>query len=337
MIKGAILFSPGPFGGAEKLILESMREIELPILIIRESRNPKPAEKFIEKIKEKYIPYRVFESTKRYDKKLIQELNHYIQTKDLKFIHSHGLKANFINSYLNIKKIATQHGQTSHTLKMKIMEFIENRALKKMDKTILVSEIMFNNYSEPNKVLLENFIPVLPKFEHIKRDSRPIKLIFAGRLSNEKGIQFLINSLPTELDLELHIFGNGELESYVQTKVNDKVIFHSFSDNIIEEFLKCDLLIIPSKREGLPLVALEACAIGIPVFATKVGGLPKLLGSEHLLFDYGNKEEFQQKLSYIINNYSAIHQDFQEIKKMTRENYSKEKWCKNLIDIYKSL
>ena len=337
MNKGAILFSPGPFGGAEKLILDSVKDLQIPIIIIKELRNPKSARVFVDMLKEQDIEPIIIDSRKRYDKELILNLNKIIQDKNIHFIHSHGLKANFINASLNVKRIATQHGQTSHSLKMKLMELIENKSLKKMNQVIYVSEAMYKDSSLKNKILIENFIPELGNINNSIKMHKPFKIVYAGRLSKEKGIEFLLSSIDTSMNIELNIYGNGELKEYVTQNTNEKVLYHGFSTNIKETLLEANLLIIPSQREGLPMIALEACALGLPTLSTRVGGLPKLLENDKYLMEFENANELNEKIKHIINQYDEVLNQFQLIQDRTLENYSKKKWLDKVLKLYKSL
>lgn len=337
MSRGALLFSPGPFGGAEKLILDSILGLQLEVLIIQEARNPEPSSFFIKELEKKSIKYRLFNSTKRYDQELIHQLNQHIHKENLQFVHSHGLKANFINSFLKTRRIATQHGQTSHSLKMKLMEVIENYRLKKMHKLILVSEAMYKATKHPNKILIENFIPTSSgKLLDYNRET-PFKIIYAGRLSPEKGIEFLLENIAIPKNVELHLYGEGVLSDYVKSKTCSNIIFHGFSSNIQDKLVDKQLLIIPSQTEGLPMIALEAISLGLPILATKVGGLPKLLEEEIFLMNYNNAKELNDKIKYIIDNYHDVQSKTHKISSIVNQKYSKEKWLSSVKSLYESV
>jgi glycosyltransferase involved in cell wall biosynthesis len=57
--------------------------------------------------------------------------------------------------------------------------------------------------------------------------------------------------------------------------IGDRVIFLGYRDDVAELLASCDLLVLPSLYEGLPLSVLEAMAAGKPVVATSVGGTPE--------------------------------------------------------------
>ena len=116
-----------------------------------------------------------------------------------------------------------------------------------------------------------------------------VKTLFcAARLSPEKGISFLIHALKGLVDkgyvLELRLAGNGPSREQLETLANElgvsnNVKFLGFlnEDEIIEELQSADLFVLPSFIEGLPVSAMEAMAIGVPVIATNIAGTSELV------------------------------------------------------------
>jgi glycosyltransferase involved in cell wall biosynthesis len=78
------------------------------------------------------------------------------------------------------------------------------------------------------------------------------------------------------------IIGNGPLEEDLkklafEIGVRDRISFKGFVNPAMEEIRKLDALIMPSDHEGLPMTLLEVAALGIPVVAHNVGGIPEVL------------------------------------------------------------
>jgi colanic acid/amylovoran biosynthesis glycosyltransferase len=121
-----------------------------------------------------------------------------------------------------------------------------------------------------------------PPKEQIKR------LFSAARLSPEKGLTFAIEALKLLLDkgydLELRLAGGGPSKAQLQALtsqlgVADRVHFLGFltEDEVISELQTSDLFILPSFVEGVPVSAMEAMAIGVPVIATNIAGTSELI------------------------------------------------------------
>ena len=104
------------------------------------------------------------------------------------------------------------------------------------------------------------------------------KVMFMGRLSGEKGLEFLINCFNRQPDLsiELHLYGDGPLRNKIEAKSKkqkNRVIFHGRYEPHEIDYGEYDVLVIPSLFEGLPYVFLEALHAGIPVIFSRVGGM----------------------------------------------------------------
>jgi len=98
-----------------------------------------------------------------------------------------------------------------------------------------------------------------------------------ARLDRQKGLRYLIEAAAHVPDAIFAIAGEGpdraELESLAKsTGVADRVRFLGFRSDVPDLLAACDLFVLPSLFEGLPLSVVEAMAAGKPVVATRVGG-----------------------------------------------------------------
>lgn len=114
------------------------------------------------------------------------------------------------------------------------------------------------------------------------------KAIAVGSLHPKKGHRHLLEAMPAVLDrrpdFRLELVGEGpmreELESAThRLGIAEAVRFHGFrsKQEVAGMMRTCDLHILPSMRENLPLVVAEAMASGIPTVGTSVGGVPEML------------------------------------------------------------
>lgn len=147
----------------------------------------------------------------------------------------------------------------------------------------------------------------LPHSEDAERSR--LQLILVGRLSPEKGIGGLLQALAAvapDLRPELVIVGDGpmrqELDALVaQLGLGDVVRFAGRlpEAGTLAEIARSDALVLPSFMEGLPIVLMEAMALGKPVIATRVAGVPELVtdGVEGLLFTPSNWDELAGRIT----------------------------------------
>lgn len=152
----------------------------------------------------------------------------------------------------------------------------------------------------------------LPDFEE-KEFRRMDKVIISiAILTPVKGISYLIRAMRRIHDAELVIIGNGperkKLESLsLNLKLNDRVSFLGWV-NHGSRFWNClqksTVFVLPSISEGLPRALIEAMACGLPVIATKVGGIPEVIkdGVNGFLVPPQNEEALAEAIEKVLND-----------------------------------
>lgn len=122
--------------------------------------------------------------------------------------------------------------------------------------------------------------------------SPPLRIGFLGRLEPAKGIEQLLSAVGelTCNNWELHVGGRGTRQTECQLRArftDPRIHFHGFVDR--NEFLsKIDVLVVPSlSHETFGLVAIESFAAGVPVIASRRGGLTEVVtdGATGTLFE----------------------------------------------------
>jgi colanic acid/amylovoran biosynthesis glycosyltransferase len=110
----------------------------------------------------------------------------------------------------------------------------------------------------------------------LERSEVPIAL-FAGRLSPEKGVETLAAAFDDLPDVRLVVAGEGPMRSRLERVPGAELLGVLSSDELAAQYDRADVLVVPSLREGFGVVALEAMAHGVPVVASRVGGLQRLV------------------------------------------------------------
>jgi glycosyltransferase involved in cell wall biosynthesis len=129
---------------------------------------------------------------------------------------------------------------------------------------------------------------VLPNFvdeQPVQRTSFSRTVVFAGRLSWEKGVDVLLDAVPLlPPDVVVHIAGTGPEEADLRRRAEpygpDRVVFHGRlpREGVQQLLASAGVAVIPSRWfENQPLSVLEAFAAGLPVVASALGGLTELV------------------------------------------------------------
>lgn len=142
-----------------------------------------------------------------------------------------------------------------------------------------------------------------PRPSEVLRDtvrSGPLRMLFIGQLEQHKGVAFLLDALAKyEGNVQVRIIGGGPLRSWVEerAKHDPRIVYLGYTPQ--EEVLKCiagvDVVVVPSLcYENSPTVIYEALSSGVPLIASRIGGVGELIqdGKTGILFTPGDEESF---------------------------------------------
>ena len=215
-----------------------------------------------------------------------------------------GLRGSDVNTYLS----------------RPVLKRFMRRSLNQADRLVTVSaalktELLRRGYSESKIGVIYNgvdetiFHP-LDQLESRRKLHLPPELkylLFIGALSRRKGIDLLLSAYKkiNRLDLKLILIGQGN-DKYL---IDEFIKEYALSDRILLPgtiphiqlpvwYAAADVIVLPSLAEGVPNVILEAQAMGKPVVASAVGGIPEIIieGKNGNLCQPGDLESFIQAL-----------------------------------------
>lgn len=142
----------------------------------------------------------------------------------------------------------------------------------------------------------------------------PLRLLFVGRLVNQKGLDVLFKALSTmkdDQDWSLTIAGEGPLKDELALAayglgINDRVTFRGWleRDHLPAVYEQADVFVLPSRDEGMPNAMLEAMAAGLPVIGSKVAGLEEVVidGETGLLVPPEDADALARALRVVIED-----------------------------------
>lgn len=225
--------------------------------------------------------------------------------RGIPILHSHGYKSN-VHCLLAARRagcrwISTLHMWTEHNMRDRIYTKIDQILLRYADGCITVSEASKSRavgvgVPEKKITVVYNWIDaheyVTKANEYTPSDllsvrrEKEIVLLVAGRLSYEKGHLLLLEALKDIPRCESRwtclLAGDGPLRNDIERKIQDynltdTVRLVGYRSDLPGVMQIADWVVLPSYREGFPLVLLEAFALSKPVVATNVGGVSELV------------------------------------------------------------
>jgi glycosyltransferase involved in cell wall biosynthesis len=173
-------------------------------------------------------------------------------------------------------------------------------------------------------------------------------LLTIGRLEGVKGHSFLFRALELlkkkDYEFKLLVVGRGRQrenlkEEIINRRLEDKVILTGEREDIQGLLTASDAFILPSLWEGLPNVLLEAMAAGLPVIATRVGGIPEVVTHNEtgLLVEVKDSTALAEAIGRIVKEDGLRERLAQNAKDCVRKNFDIKKTVAETESLYGEL
>ncbi len=271
--------------------------------------------------------------------------------KNFDIIHAHNIPSALAMKNSSGKKILTIHGIFSkqigeiHSKSAKnISEKYEKIALSWADAITAISKESSNYYSDlgHNVSQISNGID-LSRFKQESDKQFDKQIIYAGRLSKEKGSETLLkicNNLDDDVDLL--IVGEGpEQEKFMNINLKKKNIHYLGFQNhekTISLIKGSDILIQPSLSEGISTTLLEAMACKTCIVTSNVGGNLELIKNQEngILIEPTNDKLFNKSINQLIQD-ESLREKFSESAFNKIKQYDWKNIGQKYLDLYESL
>ncbi len=237
--------------------------------------------------------------------------------KNQDIVHAHNIPAALAMKNTAGKKILSLHGIFSQQIDQlhgkttgNISGKYEKDALTWADAITVISKEAFDYYTNLGYKVFQvpNAIDISSLSSNEDRRYQK-QVIFAGRLSREKGINSLIEiakKLPS--DTHLLILGTGpeeqKIKELVKTQKNIHYLGYQTKENTISLIRGSDILIQPSLKEGISSTLLESMVCKTAIITSNVGGNNELIKNNvnGIIIDPQDTDSFVQQITNLLNN-----------------------------------
>lgn len=210
-----------------------------------------------------------------------------------------------------------------------IIVFSENHASLVRNKYGITKEQI---HIVPNGVAPEFF------YDQPRQLHTPTCLLFVGRLEAQKNVGMLVASLAhVESEVSATLVGNGDKQPELSAQVkklnltNVNFAGRKNGNELLAVYRNADIFVLTSDREGMPLVLLEAMAMGLPIVATDVEGTQDVVKQSEtgILVPLGDTKAFASALDTLIKN----PERYQTMSKTTRRAADEYSWEKVAVKV----
>lgn len=217
-----------------------------------------------------------------------------------------------------------------------------------VDKYIAVSKfyrqkMIEHGFDSRQIVYLPNFVDA-SKFNVTGRDGR--YALFFGRLSQEKGIQTLIDAAKLCDDIPIRVIGTGPMEQELkatvarEAKADVEFLGYKSGRELEDQIANASFTVVPSVwYENCPMTVLESMALGTPVVGASIGGIPELIeeGVDGITFDAGDPEDLARSMQTMWDDRRALIDMGAAGRKKIEERFNPASHLQSLKEIYRDV
>lgn len=173
-------------------------------------------------------------------------------------------------------------------------------------------------------------------------------IVFVGRMHPQKGLDWLFSFAPRLFERlpehDLLLVGDGPERAAWEARarslgLQQRVHWAGWSPQVPQILAAADLLILPSRWEGMPNVLLEAMAAGLPVVSTRVEGVEELLGplADEQAVEFGDGDAFLDRARRLVEDRRAGNGVGERNRQRVAECFSRQAMLQAYEALYRSL
>jgi len=293
------------------------------------------------------------------DLKAARVINRIVRDVAPDILHGHGAKgaayARLLARRNGAKAIYTPHGGSLHfsfaTLHGGIYLTLERLLRSRTDGLIFESEYARHSYLDnvgllpcPYKVIHNGLHE--SEFARLPRRPPSYDFIFVGEIRKIKGIHVFLDAIShvaQHQTVTVQIIGHGNEEKSVRSRISDLGLtdFVELSPPVpraSDAFARAKCIVVPSLAESLPYVVLECIAAGVPLLATKVGGIPEIYGPfANQLLPPGDPAALAMAMRPVLLDLQAARENAEMLRSHIRQRFLVPQMAEAITSFYREI
>jgi len=274
-------------------------------------------------------------------------------------VHTHGYRADVIGGAVarahRVPTVSTVHGFTGGGRRNWLYERVQSLALRRADAVIAVSAPLVQRLADDgvprHKIhcIPNGFTPLVDTVTRAAARHRlgirtdALVAGWVGRLSREKGADVMLDALAeSDPRWQLSVIGEGDELNHLRRqaatlRISSRVAWHGPIANAGSLLTAFDAFVLSSRTEGTPITLLEAMNAGVPIVATRVGGVPDVVNSSHaLLVPAEQPRMIAQALSEVEREPSAAADRSLRARERLLQSFSPVTWLDAIDAVYEA-
>lgn len=182
--------------------------------------------------------------------------------------------------------------------------------------------------------------------EKLEIDSESLIVVVVGRIIYDKGVTYIADAIKNIVDERIKFVFVGDepreinLPYTLKNEIEERrVFFLGAQKNVISIINECDIFLFATLHENLSNALLEACAVGLAVVATNVGGNPEVIqhNENGILIPTANSERIKEAIIYLANNKEVRDKLGKQAIKTVETRFSQDFLLKKLENVYNTM
>jgi glycosyltransferase involved in cell wall biosynthesis len=291
-----------------------------------------------------------------------RKINNYLIDNDIEILHSHLDYALYSSLHIkkfnkNVKLFYTVHGAFG-LVEDKLLK--PTLALSRIDfnsvnKLIFVSHYMYNLYKAKDiptndSEIIYNGIDYTNNGLYYRpaKSNKKFEILYVGGSKYVKGYDILVETIDllskSNFENSFHVVVLGHLTDHCEFLIMIrkrglekffKLVGFVDPPKHLDYFKSADMLIMPSRSEALPIAAIEALSLDLPVIASNVGGLPEIIRhGENGLLGNNDPQEYCDFILDLIANYDSFLEKTRNYNLKIRPKFEAKNMYQKLLQIY---